>query len=1483
MHRVEIKLDALPLGHYALLASPDSSFDGDQGFPPLLDLVFFHVSSLSFVHFGLDYFVLDRAGGEQVSGANVKVWEQADQSANRQKALAYRAGYTTDANGHFQLKTMTGQRYRTTWLDVTSGKDRLFVPSNDYPYYHYGRHREETAAIYEKEARRTFLFSDRRIYRPGQPFYFKGIVTTRDFTSRLPKLLPGFRTKIYLIDANNSRVDSLETVTNDFGSYHGRFNLPENLLNGNFMIEDSSTRSNLGFSVEEYKRPRFFVGYDTLKTGYRVGDSIRMEGYARGYSGNPVDGALVQYRITRQTVWTYEPYFSLRRGSSVAHGVVRTDKDGKFHFHFVAQPDKAFDKETQPIFIYSIVADVTDAGGETRSGQTSIRAGYQALELHIGQPVETSMPADSLKTLLIRANNLAGIEQPVLVTVAVYGLRSPDRLIRSRYWPAPDQFVMTKEAWLRDFPHDEYGNETEPDKWERTGKMFGTTDSAGMPIPLSGPVGKGLAPGWYLIEASAPDSNNQVVRVTQYVELYDGATGAPARPMYSWDLPRDLTVEPGDRATVSIGSSAENLFVIRAVDRVSWDDPNSDADTTRIFNFLHWGKGRENREFPVTEADRGGFGVLDVFVKDNRFYNRVTAVNVPWSNKDLRIQYRSFRDKTLPGSEEKWELHIRGEKADKASAEVLAGMYDASLDQFGLFGWETPSPYPTYSATRRWDGSGCFLGSPSRERRAEPPEVLQFLKEYDRLLTAGGRIFTRRGEMLLVTKNLAQDRYALPSVRVDMMSKYSPAEGEAHQRLSNDHALLRFSAGGRAGAAAPVVQAVIQTRKDFRETAFFLPDLRTDSEGNVSFSFTMPEAVTSWKWMTLAHTRDLAFGYGERTVITQKELMVQPNVPRFLREGDRMELPVKVINLTDSEMTGQISLELTDPTTGETADGWFVNRQPNQYFTVGPKQSAVVGFPLDIPYQYNRPLTYKVVAQAGNYSDGEEATLPVVSNRLLVTESLPLNMAGDGTKHFVFDKLAKSGGSETLNHHALTVEFTTNPAWYAVQSLPYLMEYPYECSEQTFERLYANALASHIAEASPRLRQVFDRWRVADTAQLLSNLQKNQQLKTVLLEETPWVMEGKGEAQQKKNIALLFDLHRMSRELASAMDRLRNMQSPDGAFPWWSGGPDNRYITQYILTGIGHLRRLNAVTPDLAGKLDTIVAAALSYLDAQIGKDYEEAMAAEARAAKNPKTGAPFSFPIGAMAVHYLYMRSLFPHRGLPGSAFVAVNYFRKKAQHDWVGLPPYLQGMAALALYRTGDIQTAKDIIASLKQNALRDPEQGMYWKGMQGGYYWYQAPVETESLLIEAFHEITGDVGIDTELKTWLLKQKQTHSWATTTATADACYALLMGNRDWLNQERSVEVKLGDKTIDWPAGGGDAGMGYNKKVFDGPFVNPSMGNITVTMQSAKTPVAGGGGAGRPGGGSPAWEAAGSIGNISICFGQDHASGWVQTGIECE
>jgi Bacterial Alpha-2-macroglobulin MG10 domain/Alpha-2-macroglobulin family/MG2 domain len=1441
-HNAEMAIGSLPPGYYALVVSPDSSWSGKRG---SRSIGLFTVSNIVFMNQGSDYFVLNRETGYPLGGAAIQVWVR--EYTRNGNELKKAEAYTADGEGHFQLKapdhTVSGIRL----LEVSISGDHLDpVDGDTYAVFYRSDTSSEVTdrQAYENTHAWTQLFTDRSIYRPGQMVYFKGITICPDLETHVPKVLAGYTTTLIVRNASGVAIDTLKETSNDFGSFHGSFILPVGQTNGAFGIVDEKGMFRGTFRVEEYKRPRFFVAYDNQQGNYRAGDSIRISGMAKGYTGNGVDGATVHYRVMRQTRFPYPWMFWRGRkpasgGQEIAHGEGKTDGAGKFSFVFFATPDRSVAIDQDPEFDYSISADVTDIGGETRSASTAIVAAYTSVRLSISLPQGDRFAADSFRRVQVSATNLSGQPAAASVRVSIYPLLAPQRLVRVRLWEAPDRFIYTEKQWLDSFPHNVYRRETEKESWEKGVKVWDATQS----VNGTGEFAAGsMVPGWYVIEATTMDRSGREVKDLHYLELFDGKTGRPGNPDYGWNMDKAVVSEPGKEVAVTSGSSATNVYVLRSLERMGDSKVGSDMTSSQYSHFL-LNDEQKTSSWTIGEKDRGGFGVLEVFIKDNRRYTQWTLVRVPWTNKELEIHCGSFRDKTEPGSKEQWQLKISGKKQEKVVAEVLTAMYDASLDQFAPHRWDMPSPFLNLTDKLDWSDWNNFRVVNTQGVDYERPKTFRYSMTYDELLqpetVLGQRIMIgwSTARPMAFRGNQFEAVYKDADADVRHMKLGNPLSdkfGEEDAKTDANSIAFNKDLVSPASATEAAAAAPVNPRKDFRETAFFFPDLLTDSAGNVSFSFTMPDAVTSWKWMTLAGTRDAAFGYSEQTVVTQKQLMVEPNAPRFLREGDKIELPVKVINMTDSELTGQMSLQLTDPTTGQTADGWFVNRQPNQYFTVGPKQSVVVAFPLDIPYQYNRPLTYKVIAEARGYSDGEEATLPVVSNRLLVTESLPLNMPGDGVRHFTFDKLLKSGSSETLNSHALTVEFTANPAWFAVQSLPYLLEHADECSEQVFSRVYAHALASKIANASPRLQQVFARWRDADTTQLLSNLEKNQELKTVLLAETPWVLEGKTESQQKKAVAMLFDMGRMSNASSTAVDKLAGMQLPDGSFPWFAGGPGDRHITQYILTGIGHLLRLQAVPEAVAGKMNAIVKSALPWLDGLVVKDYK----AGPGGGKPGVRGADW---IGPFEIQYLYMRSLFSDIGVPGNVFPVMNYYRKKLRTGWVEQNKYMQGMIALALYRTGDVQTAKDIIASLKQNAIRDEEKGMYWKGMESGYYWYNAPVETQALLIEAFREIGGDVAIDRALKTWLLKQKQTHNWATTTATADACYALLLGGRDWLNAERSVELKLGDKTVDFV---GDAGVGYNKKVFDGPFVNPAMGNITVTMQT------------KGGGGSPAWGA---------------------------
>ncbi|TAL49583.1 MAG: alpha-2-macroglobulin [Chitinophagaceae bacterium] len=1404
-HSAEIKVDALSSGEYILLAASD-----DFSKNAVIGARLFYVSNISYVNQSNDYFVLDRETGQPLANAAVQVWQQVYDYKTSKYTTEKGKQYKADNNGFFRLTETevkdNNYRRENYKLEINWNNEKLFMDDWQYDYYYY---RDNNAAEPEDNYR-IFFFTDRSIYRPGQTAFFKGIAIASDKEVK-NKVLSNLETKIYLRDANYQVVDSIVVKTNEYGSFSGKFQLPQSGLNGNFSIYDKENKGQAEFSVEEYKRPKFYVEYEKIKGTFKVNDKIKITGLAKAYAGNNIDGAAVKYRVVREPRYIY-PWLFWRwwqpptSQMEIAHGEAKTDKEGKFVIEFEAIPDKTIDKKFEPVFDYRIYADVTDINGETRSGETSVSVSYKSLILNVDLP--SSLPLDSLKTISIRTENMAGEFEPAKVSVTISKLKEEKRLIRSRYWQRPDQFVMSKEEYIKNFPHDEYSNENDYRSWEKEVKVFEKSDSIKENGKWIMDNDKFVA-GFYVVEISTKDKNGEEVKDVKYIELFDEKSNQLGRPEYLWTQ-GSKQIEPGEKTDIKLGTSADNLFVVQQSDR----DTINDKPKTINYNYINLNNEKKTFNFTSTEADRGGYGVNYFFVKNNRFFQFSDIIRVPWTNKDLKIDYATFRDKTLPGSEEKWKVKITGYKKEQVAAEMLASMYDASLDQFKPHGWSKPSIWPFYSSRLQWSSSQNFSNVESQQKRREESEAKYFLKEYDALLI----METRYG-------------YGRDNIQYMMKAATGPTqEGLILNALSGKVAGVTIQDVDLDGVAdqpdkevkPKVDNSTIQIRKNFSETAFFFPDLRTDSSGAIEFSFTMPEALTKWKFQTLTHSKELAFGYSSKEIVTQKQLMVQPNAPRFLREGDRMEFSSKIVNLTDKEITGQAQLLLFDATTNESVDGWFRNSFPNQYFTVAAGQSEAVNFPIEVPYLFNKALVWRIVARAGDLSDGEENAMPVLTNKMLVTETLPLPMRGTGTKNFTFDKLLKSAESETLQNYSLTVEYTSNPAWYAVQALPYLMDYPYECAEQTWNRYYANSLAAMIANSSPRIKQIFESWKTKDTAALLSNLQKNQELKAVLLEETPWVLEAKTEEQQKKNIALLFDLVRMSSELNSSLEKLKQMQSSNGGFVWFKGGPDDRYITQYIITGIAHLKKLKAYAKGHEEKLKGILKTAMPYLDSKIKEDYDWLIKNKANL-KNQN--------IGYSQIQYLYMRSAFPEYEIPKTLQKAYNYYRSQAKQFWMKQSKYMQGMIALSLYRTNDKITPSAILKSLKETSITSEELGMYWKDLSSGWFWHQAPIETQSLLIEAFHETGNDKKTVDDLRTWLLKNKQTNNWKTTKATAEACYALLLQGNNWLTNEPAVEIKLGNAVVDNKTSS-EAGTGYFKKTIDGVFVKPEMGNISVSLK---------------------------------------------------
>ncbi len=1408
-HKVEIKLDALPLGAYVLVAATGNSLNEAQS---IVSATHFQVSALSFIMDNGDNkkgYLLHRKTGVPLSGVKATFWsQQYNNKTNRYEPRQLSSG-ASSAGGGLQLPVFKDNNYenRLSAITFVSGQDTLQL-GGYFNTYNYDRSKSDVP--------KTFFFTDRSIYRPGQTIYFKGIMLESRNEGRKNEVLAGKRTTVELYDANSQKVQSLELTTNEYGSFTGKFTAPETGLTGQMRISDGY--GTIYFSVEEYKRPKFYVAFDTLKGSYALNQEVKVKGFAKAYAGNNIDGATVKYRVVRRARFPYYwCYYYWGMPSSpqmeITNGTATTSADGSFEVSFQTIPDKSVDPQTLPVFSYEVLADITDINGETRSGSTSLSAGYRSLQINAAV-AEESKPAD-LKMITVSTTNLNGVFVPATLKIAIAPLKFPG-FLRKRLWEAPDQYVMTEQEFHTAFPIDEYKEESNYLNWEK-GKVLHeqtVTTTAGGKIAI--PEATWYQNGWYVIEISGKDAQGNEILEKKYTHVWAPGKKEPTQKDLVIYTDKD-SYEPGETLELWRATGVDNPYLLLQAGKTG-GDMNVDVAKNPL-------------TLKLTEEDRGGMTFSWLYVSDNRVYTAYRTINIPWSNKDLQLEWATHRDKLQPGAADEWTLTIKGNKKEKVAAELLAGMYDASLDAFRAHNWDWNKLFPVVYERNNWSGSyGFGIAENQTLKYIERDEYGNYEKSYDDLIIGDmdGDVYSNLGGRRRMT--YAAPAFADRSVGVAAeMQSSAPMEPNSRLVMKKGAATEKDEDARHMQLPEPVptkdfpdADAKVQVRKNLQETAFFFPQLATDAEGNVRVKFTMPEALTEWKLMAFAHTKDWKTGYLEGKVKTQKDLMVVPNLPRFLRQNDDIVISTKISNLSNAPLNGEARLELLDALTMQPLELPFRLKDNKQPFTVAKGQSTTATWSVHVPESRYEPVIIRIVAKAGNFSDGEENTLPVITNRILVTETLPMPVRGNQEKNFTLDKLLHQN-SNTLSNHGLTVEFTGNPAWYAVQALPYLMEYPYECAEQTFNRYYANALAGHIVAQSPKVEQIFKQWQDKDTAALLSNLQKNEELKSALLEETPWVLEAKNESEQKRRIASLFATHKLARELDKNLGKLKQMQLGEGGFPWFKGMQSDRYITQYIITGLTRLQHLKVNTASNKDAV-AITEKALPYLDRKLQEDYDDLVKAKAKLDEQQ---------IGYTQVQYLYMRSFYTARPVPAASQKAFAYYKQQAAKYWSKFNPYLKGQIALALNRMGDATTPKQVMASLRETATNKEEMGMYWGNMPSGYWWYEAPVEAQSVLIEAFAEVAKDDAATDAMKVWLLKQKQTQNWKTTKATADACYALLLQGSDWLANEPVVTINLGNEVIRSTEIKTEVGTGYFKKKYEGRQVKNDMGTIKVKVEN--------------------------------------------------
>ena len=1255
--------------------------------------------------------------------------------------------YTEKGGGYSPQQTYQADKQGTLKLD--------FLNSNKY---WYNAHTAADNAMpilnlwkndyYYKESKRKEvlqLFTDRSIYRPGQTVYVSGLAYEMEKDST--RVLADKKYTVSLYDANNNETGKVEVRTNGFGSFSGQFVLPSPCLTGYFSLRAADT--SVSFKVEEYKRPTFDVTFEPVKVEYQVGDSIEVVGMAKTFAGAPVQNARVHYNISRSYAWVWR---FMGRGSARWEGEAMTDADGKFSVPVHFEIDS--DRRESPLwyYTYNIQADVTDGAGETQQANLSLPLGSTSMVLNMDNLPDNLVKEKKLE-IKLTAMNLSG--EPVDT-------------------PVTYQVVEMEE---------------QKDGQEKEGRkvLTGTVEANKSFVPEAIYA---LPSGNYRLKLSAKDTQGRECTASKNFLLFSLNDKRPPFVITDWFYQDGLEFDAASPATVYIGSSEKNVYLLYDVFA-----GNKRLESKRI----ELSDSVVSFRFPYKKEYGDGILVSMAFVKDGRLYSHNARIMKPAPEKKLQLKWTTFRDKLRSGQQEEWKLTVLYPDGSPAEAEMLATMYDASLDKiysahkldFGVdFHYVVPLTYWNTSYMRN---AYLYVDFPLKRLRAVPLEYSELIIPSTGRMEAmvvgyGGSPRATLAGALKIRGRSAANAVMNQEAVTDMVLQEEMVETSAQEKAEMGSSEELAETGD------------IQIRENFAETAFFYPQLRTNEKGEVSISFVLPESLTRWKFMGLAHTRNVDYGKIEATATASKEFMLQPNMPRFVRVGDKANIAASLMNLSDKGVKGTVRMELFNP---ETEKVFYSQKQK---FDVKGGETGHVNFTFEVSDKY-AVMACRMVADGDTFSDGEQRYIPVLTDKQWVTETVPLNVNGEGAHTFSLENLFNKH-SKTASEQRLTVEFTAHPAWYAVQALPVVANPQNEDALSWATAYYAHSLAAFIVKENPRIKQVFDSWKAQGGTKetFMSNLQKNQELKNILLAETPWLTEATNEAEQKQRIATLFDLNTMNSQLAVSVEKLGELQNADGAWSWYKGMQGSRYVTTQVME---MLVRLNALThQDADSRMQPMIQKGFEYLGKQAAEEYKSMKEAE-------KKGAVGLRP-SEQVLRYLYICAL------DGKAPVdeKVNrYFIDKLSGEGKELTIYGKALGAIILQQAGKVAEARLFMQSLMEYSVVTDEMGRYFDTPKARYSWFSYKIPTEVAAMEAIQRITKDTKAIDEMKRWLLKQKQTQTWETPIATADAVYALMAtGASDLLANTGGVEITLGKEVIRTPA---DNAIGYIKKTVSGDVMN--------------------------------------------------------------
>lgn len=1248
--------------------------------------------------------------------------------------------FTTGENGKVVFPWKSEYRF----LKASKGADTAMPKQGIYggSFGYYGDENKATESM--------TLLTDRSLYRPGQTVYVKGIAYTQK--SDTANVIPNKNYTVVLLDANNQEVGQKSVRTNEYGSFTADFALPSACLNGMFSLTAGEGRTSI--RVEDYKRPTFDITFEKQTESYKLGDEVQVKGKIQSYSGVLLQDLPVKYTVKRSTY----SFWRISESTQIASGEVTADENGEFTIPVRLEESDAYKNNDKVYYRYSVEATATNVAGETQSSTDVISAGSRSLVLQTELQDKTCK--DKPFSIVFKAQNLNGEPVEVKGNYALYPANEKDFKVSGETPVATGTFTSNEEMTL---------------DW------------------------KNIPSGAYVLKASVKDNQGKEVTAEANTVLFSREDKRPPVQSTVWFYAPNTEFDTAHPAVFCFGTSEKDAYVMMNVfcgDKLLESKALNLSDTIMRFTY------------PYQESYGDGIFVNFCMVRDGQVYQEQVQVKKRLPDKTLAMKWEVFRDKLRPGQKEEWKLTIKTPQGQAANAEMLATMYDASLDKiwnrrqnFQVY-YNQILPYSNWMSGYAGNNSFNYWWN---NKAFKVPMMM-----YDRFVM-GPNIDV--DEILAVMDESAINGIygsSTPGIMIRGMASRSAKQAKFAPAMAADAAEnvifeseVVSTGSGKADTSfedETLPEAPADLRTNLAETAFFYPQLRTNEQGEVSFSFTMPESLTRWNFRGYSHTKGMLMGTLDGEATTSKEFMLTPNLPRFVRVGDKTSIAASISNMTGKPQAGTVSMTLFDPMTEK------VISTQKQKFSIAAGKTVGVNFMFTVSDKYEI-LGCRMIADSGTFSDGEQQLLPVLSDKEHLVETLPMPVRGEETRTFSLDSLFNQH-SKTATDRKLTIEFTGNPAWYAIQALPSLSLPVNNNAISWATAYYANTLASFIMNSQPRIKAVFDSWKLQGGTKetFLSNLQKNQEVKNILLSESPWVLEAQTEEQQKERIATLFDLNNIRSNNIAALTRLQELQNSSGAWSWYKGMNGSNYVTAYIAELNARLALLTG--EKLSGTALTLQTNALTYLHQSALEEYKNILKAQ-------KEGTKFAGVSGSI-LQYLYIIAISGEQ-VPAANKAAYAYYLSKVKELLPSASMDTKAIAAIVLDKAGHKKEAQEFVASLKEHLTKTDEQGMFFAFNANPYAWGGLQMQVHVDVMEAFELIGGNNDTVEEMKLWLLKQKQTQQWDSPVATADAVYALLMKGTNLLDNQGDVRIVIANEVLETvtPSKTTVPGLGYIKRSF--------------------------------------------------------------------